>query len=211
MWGPVCRAIALLLAPHAEVVLRDTGNGRILGIWNPITSHDPAHLVPPRQLENLVSTKKDVYGPRMEMSSDGRRLSSVSAVLRNTRNDPSAVLCINLDRTPLEQAVAVLSAFGAPHPQCQVPSFEPDWPGRIHNTVSSYVRETGRSVERLTRQDRLAVVERLNEARVFTVRNATRTVALALRVSRSTVYSLLAELMASSAHLFASGGDEAGA
>ncbi|SDT77267.1 Predicted transcriptional regulator YheO, contains PAS and DNA-binding HTH domains [Streptomyces sp. TLI_053] len=199
VWEPACQAIALLLAPHAEVVLRDLGSGRILGIWNPITSHDRAHLVPPCRLENFLSMGNDVYGPRLELSADGRRLSSVSTILRASRNGPAAVLCINLDRTPLEQAVAVLSTIGAPTPRRQVSSFEPDWSGRIQCTVSSYVRETGRSVERMTRKDRLAVVGRLDEDQVFAVRNAARIVGSTLRVSRSTVYSLLAERRAMSA------------
>ncbi|MER5852692.1 helix-turn-helix domain-containing protein [Streptomyces sp. NPDC002012] len=62
--------------------------------------------------------------------------------------------------------------------------------------IGTYVRETGRSVERMTRQDRLVVLGRLDEARVFAVRRATPAVAGALRVSRSTVYGLLAELRA---------------
>jgi predicted transcriptional regulator YheO len=62
--------------------------------------------------------------------------------------------------------------------------------------IGAYVRETGRPVERLTRQDRLAIIGRLEEAGVFAVRRAAPVVAGALRVSRSTVYGLLAELRA---------------
>ncbi|MER6523154.1 helix-turn-helix domain-containing protein [Streptomyces sp. NPDC001553] len=51
----------------------------------------------------------------------------------------------------------------------------------------------------MTRQDRLAVLRRLDEARVFAVRRATPVVAAALRVSRSTIYGLLAELRTPSA------------
>ncbi|GAA2630471.1 hypothetical protein GCM10010425_31870 [Streptomyces spororaveus] len=46
----------------------------------------------------------------------------------------------------------------------------------------------------MTRQDRLAVLGRLEEARVFAVRRAAPVVAGDLRVSRSTVYGPLAEL-----------------
>ncbi|WP_328793080.1 MULTISPECIES: helix-turn-helix transcriptional regulator [unclassified Streptomyces] len=198
MWGPVCQAVALLLGPYAEVVLHDPETDRVLQIWNPMTTRragDPSLL---GELDALAPSAQDVYGPYPKMLVDGRRLSSVSAVLRDAQDRPSAVLCINLDRTPLEQAAAVLSAFGAPVVQRPEPLFEEDWSERIQHVIGGYVRETGRPVERMTRQDRLAVLSRLDEARVFAVRRATPVVAGALRVSRSTVYGLLAELRAPS-------------
>ncbi|MCX4804658.1 PAS domain-containing protein [Streptomyces sp. NBC_01214] len=194
MWGPVCQAVALLLGPYAEVVLHDPETDQVLQIWNPMTTRragDPSLL---GELDALAQSAQDVYGPYPKMLVDGRRLSSVSAILRDAQDRPSAVLCINLDRTPLEQAAAVLSAFGAPIVQRPEPLFEEDWSERIQHVIGSYVRETGRPVERMTRQDRLAVLGRLDEARVFAVRRATPVVAGALRVSRSTVYGLLAEL-----------------
>ncbi|MER6251908.1 PAS domain-containing protein [Streptomyces sp. NPDC001584] len=199
MWGPVCQAVALLLGPYAEVVLHDPETDRVLQIWNPMTTRragDPSLL---GELDALAPSAQDVYGPYEKMLVDGRRLSSVSAVLRDAQDQPSAVLCINLDRTPLEQAAAVLSAFGAPVVQRPEPLFEEDWSERIQHVIGSYVRETGRPVERMTRQDRLAVLGRLDEARVFAVRRAAPVVAGALRVSRSTVYGLLAELRTPSA------------
>ncbi|MFC5070035.1 helix-turn-helix domain-containing protein [Kitasatospora cinereorecta] len=47
--------------------------------------------------------------------------------------------------------------------------------------MGAYVRECGRPVERLTRADRLAVLARLDEAKIFAVRRATPVVAGALR------------------------------
>ncbi|MFJ6485952.1 MULTISPECIES: helix-turn-helix transcriptional regulator [unclassified Streptomyces] len=199
MWGPVCQAVALLLGPYAEVVLHDPETDRVLEIWNPMTTRRPGDPSLLGELDALAQSAQDVYGPYEKMLVDGRRLSSVSAVLRDAQDRPSAVLCINLDRTPLEQAAAVLSAFGAPIVQRPEPLFEEDWSERIQYVIGSYVRASGRPVERMTRQDRLVVLGRLDEARVFAVRRATPVVAAALQVSRSTVYGLLAELRAPSA------------
>ncbi|WP_331772536.1 PAS domain-containing protein (plasmid) [Embleya sp. NBC_00888] len=198
-WAPVCRAVALLLGPYAEVVLHDPETDRVLEIWNPMTSRragDPSLL---GELDELDPSTQEVYGPYEKLLADGRRLSSVSAILRDDRDRPSAVLCINLDRTPLERAAAVLSAFGAPTVGRPEPLFEQDWSERIQHIVGGHVRETGRPIDRMTRQDRLVVLGRLDEARVFAVRRAAPVVAEALRVSRSTVYGLLAELRAQSA------------
>lgn len=198
-WAPVCQAVALLLGPYAEVVLHDPETDRVLEIWNPMGSRGPGDPSLLGELDELDPSAQDVYGPYEKLIADGRRLSSVSAVLRDAQDRPSAVLCINLDRTPLEQAAAVLSAFGAPAVQRPEPLFEQDWYERIQHVIGSHVRETGRPVERMTRQDRLAILGRMDEVRVFAVRRAVPVVAGALRVSRSTVYGLLAELRAPSA------------
>ncbi|WP_406002815.1 transcriptional regulator [Streptomyces sp. NBC_00829] len=194
MWAPVCQAVALLLGPYAEVVLHDPDTDRVLEIWNPMATRGPGDPSLLGELDELDPSAQDVYGPYEKLLADGRRLSSVSAILRDVQDRPSAVLCINLDRTPLEQAASVLSAFGAPTVQRPEPLFEQDWSERIQHIIGSYVRESGRPVDRLTRQDRLAVLGSLDEARVFAVRRAAPVVAGALRVSRSTVYGLLAEL-----------------
>ncbi|MFC8453664.1 transcriptional regulator [Kitasatospora sp. NPDC057223] len=193
MWAPVCRAVTLLLGPYAEVVLHDPGTDRVLGIWNPMTRRRPGDPSLLGELAALDPAARDVYGPYEKLLADGRRLSSVSAVLRDDAGRASAVLCINLDRTPLEQAAAVLAAFGAPAVPRPEPLFEQDWTERVQQIVGSHVRESGRPVERLGREDRLTVLGRLDEAGVFAVRRAVPVVADALKASRSTVYALLAE------------------
>ncbi|MER6917206.1 PAS domain-containing protein [Streptomyces sp. NPDC000594] len=195
-WEPVARAIALLLGPYAEVVLHDPETDRVLGIWNPTGSRragDPSYL---GELAALDPAGRDVHGPYEKVLADGRRLSSVSAVLRAPDGHPSAVLCVNLDRTPLERAAALLSSFGAPTEHRPEPLFEQDWTERIQHVVGGWVRDHGRPVERFGRADRLAVVRLLDEAGVFAVRRAVPVVAGALGSSRSTVYALLAECRA---------------
>ncbi|MEV4755170.1 PAS domain-containing protein [Micromonospora sp. NPDC049559] len=195
-WAPVCRAVALLLGPYAEVVLHDAAADRVLAIWNPLTRRtagDPSLL---GELDQLEPAARDVFGPYEKLLADGRRLTSVSAVLRDPDGQPSAVLCVNLDRTPLDQAVAVLAGFAAPSTPRPAALFEQDWTERVQRIVGSFVRTRGRPVERLGRADRLAVLAELDQAGIFTVRRAAPVVAQALQVSRSTVYALLAETRA---------------
>ncbi|MEN3586303.1 PAS domain-containing protein [Streptomyces sp. ZYX-F-203] len=193
-WGPAGQAVALLLGPYAEVVLHDPDTDRVLAIWNPMDSRKPGDPSLLGELDELDPAARDVFGPYEKWLANGRRLSSVSAVLRDPDGRAAAVLCVNLDRTPLEQAAAVLSAFGAPTAPRPEPLFDEDWNERVRHIVGTYVRECGRPVERLTRADRLSVVARLDEAKVFAARRAAPAVAAALRVSRSTLYDLLAEL-----------------
>ncbi|MFF2749718.1 transcriptional regulator [Kitasatospora sp. NPDC058048] len=193
-WSPVCRAVALLLGPYAEVVLHDTATDRVLAIWNPMTPRAPGDPSLLGELDGIDPSAPDVYGPYEKLLPDGRRLSSVSAVLRDETGKPTAVLCVNLDRGPLEQAAALLAGFAAPTAPRPEPLFERDWTERINDVVGGYVRDRGRPLERFTREDRLAVLTELDRAGVFAVRRAVPVVATALRISRSTAYSMLAEL-----------------
>ncbi|MGW6918216.1 helix-turn-helix transcriptional regulator [Kitasatospora sp. NPDC054939] len=195
-WAPACQAVALLLGPYAEVVLHDAERDRVLAIWNPMTRRAPGDPSLLGELDALGPSAPDVYGPYEKLLPDGRRLSSVSAVLRGPDGRPAAVLCVNVDRSPLENAAALLAAFAAPTVPRPEPLFEQDWTERVNDLVGGYVRSHGRPLDRLTREDRLAVLQELDTAGVFAVRRAVPVVAHALRVSRSTVYTLLAELKA---------------
>ncbi|WP_030059454.1 helix-turn-helix transcriptional regulator [Streptomyces novaecaesareae] len=193
-FAPACRAVALLLGPYAEVVLHDPTTDRVLAIWNPMTPRAPGDPSLLGELDEIDPSAPDVYGPYEKLLPDGRRLSSVSAVLRDDADRPAAVLCVNLDRGPLEQAAALLAGFAAPTAPRPEPLFERDWTERMNDVIGGHVRAQGRPLERFTREDRLTVLRRLDEAGVFAVRRAVPAVATALRISRSTAYSLLAEL-----------------
>ncbi|MCX9191631.1 hypothetical protein C3Y87_09425 [Carbonactinospora thermoautotrophica] len=192
--GPVCEAVARLLGPHAEVVLHDPQRDAILALWNPISRRRPGDPSLLGELDRVEEVAPGVYGPYEKLLPDGRRLACVSAVVRDEDGKPSAVLCVNLDRTPLDQAAQVLAAFAAPvTPQPQV-LFERDWTERINQVIGAFVRERQRPVEQLTRADRLTLLAELDRLGVFSQRRAVPLVARALRVSRSTVYALLAEV-----------------
>ncbi|MFI9330433.1 transcriptional regulator [Kitasatospora sp. NPDC052868] len=193
-WSPVCQAVALLLGPYAEVVLHDAVRDEVLALWNPMSGRAPGDPSLLGELDGLDPSAPDVYGPYEKLLPDGRRLSSVSAVLRDAEGRPSAVLCVNLDRGPLEHAAALLAGFAAPTAPRPEPLFERDWTERMNDVVGGYVRAHGRPLDRLGREDRLAVLRELDQAGVLAVRRAVPAVATALKVSRSTVYTLLAEL-----------------
>ncbi|SDM87515.1 helix-turn-helix transcriptional regulator [Allokutzneria albata] len=188
-YGPVCAAVAALLSPHAEVVLHDPAEDVVLAVWNPFSGRaagDPSLL---GELDEVEPGTDGVLGPYPKVLADGRALTSVTAILR----DPDAVLCVNLDRGPFEQAAALLSAFAAPVALRPEPLFEHDWFDRVNQAVGSAVRLRG-PVDRWGKSDRVAVLSELDSAGVFAVRRAAPEVARALKVSRSTVYALLAEV-----------------
>jgi predicted transcriptional regulator YheO len=193
-WMPVGEAVARLLSPHAEVVLHDPHADRILAIWNAVSRRVVGDRSLLADLDGLRTAGEDVYGPYSKSLADGRSVSSVSAVLRDGTGRPEAVMCINIDRTVFEDAARILAGFAAPVQRRPQVLFERDWTETVNGLVGSYVRETGTPVDRLVRADRRTLLARLDAAGVFSRQRSIPVVARVLRVSRSTIYQLLAEV-----------------
>lgn len=190
--APVCEAMARLLSPHAEVVLHDPATDSVVAIWNPLsrrTVGDPSLL---GELDELTPVGPDVYGPYPKSLPDGRRLSSVSAVIRDGEGRPEAVLCVNVDRSAFDAAARVLAAFAAPVTVPPESLFADDWTERLNEIVAEFVRDRAITLDGLSKSDRRNLVARLDAAGVFDHRRAVPTVARAIGVSRSAVYQLLA-------------------
>jgi predicted transcriptional regulator YheO len=189
---PAAAAIAALLHPHAEVVVHDVAADRILAVWNAFSGRapgDPALLELPAHDADAA-----VLGPYEKVLADGRRLTSVSAVIPGAAGAPAGLLCVNLDRSPLDGAVELLRAFAAPVAARPPALFERDWREQIALAVDAECRERGLRRDRLTREDRRALVAALDGHGLFATRRAADHAARALGVSRATVYALLKEV-----------------
>jgi D-arginine utilization repressor len=193
-WAPVCEAIARLLSPHGEVVLHDAVTDRILGIWNAFSGRSPGDPSLLGELDALSPAGTDVYGPYPKSLSDGRRLSSVSAVIRDAEGRAEVVLCVNVDRSAFDGAARLLSGFAATTNGRPQLLFELDWTETLNEMVAEFVRDRGTPVERLDKQQRRELLSRLDGAGIFTHRRSVPVVAQALRMSRSAAYQLLAEM-----------------
>ncbi|MDX6259727.1 MAG: D-arginine utilization repressor [Kribbellaceae bacterium] len=192
--APICDAITRLLSPHAEVVLHDPVTDEVIGIWNSFSERavgDPSLL---GELDEQTTTGPDVYGPYPKSLADGRRLSSVSAVLRDAAGKPEVVLCINVDRTAFEEASRMLAAFASPVVGQPRALFEHDWAEALNEIIADHLRRRGTTVDRLTREDRLELLAKLDTAGVLSQRRGVPAVARALRISRSALYQLIAQL-----------------
>jgi D-arginine utilization repressor len=138
-------AIVTLLHPSAEVVLHDFRRDRIAAIWNPISGRkvgDPALL---GQLPDH-SEVDAVVGPYEKIGPNGHRITSVSIYVA----DRTGLICINLDRHPLDQAIRALSSFAAaivPRPQ---ELFEHDWREEMASVVDDDIRSAENTLTALS-------------------------------------------------------------
>jgi predicted transcriptional regulator YheO len=186
-YAPVVEAVVALLHPHAEVVLHDVEPDRIAAIWNSWSGRVPGD----RSLitaEDLPTDGK-VLGPYEKVGTDGHRITSVSVLVENG----AGLLCVNLDRFPLDEAIDALSRFAAavePRPQAL---FERDWREQIALTVDAWCRDQRLARDRLSRTQRLELVRHLDALGLFATRRAAEHLALTLGISRATVYALIKE------------------
>ncbi len=192
---PVCAAVAALLHPHGEVVLHDLASDTIAGIWNPVSGRA---IGDPSLLEELPERwdRVPVQGPYAKVLADGRPVSAVSAVVADADGVARGLLCVNLDRSPLEGAAELLRAFAAPVAPRPPELFRRDWRERIALVVDAECRERGVARERLGRDGRREVVAALDAQGLFATRGAAEHAGRALGVSRATVYALLREARA---------------
>ncbi len=192
----IADAIATLLRPHAEVVIHDIGGDAIFYITNPYSGRevgDPSNLKVNAQSFNL---DEDVIGPYEKTGTNGQRIRSITAVLRDDRGNPSGIICINLDFSILESAMSTLEGFLHPPDVAPRPEilFRNEWRELILLEIRSYLKEQKQTLENLDVQGRKALLERLDEKGLFYARKSVEQVAVHLGMSRATIYKDLNEI-----------------
>lgn len=181
-----------LFHPLAEVAVHDIRRDRIVAIWNPLSERKVGDR---SLLDELPEYPEDarVIGPYPKVLADGRAITSVSVVLNNAKGAKRALLCINFDRSPLDGTIELLTRFAAPVRERPPELFDRDWREQIVLLVDDQCRARGLRRDRLTREQRLALVRLMDERGLFSTRNAAAHAAHSLGVSRTTIYALLKE------------------
>lgn len=187
----VCEAVARLFAPYVEVVLHDVGTEKVVHVANNFSRRKLGAASLLHQLD--IKPSDHVLGPYTKTAWDGRRIKSISVVIRDVHAAPVGVLCLNVDTSEFESVRRVMDALLAlPHGHQQPEAlFRDDWDERIHAFIVNWTTERGKSIDRLTRPERRALVEALNASSAFEAPNAAAYVADILRLSRATIYNYL--------------------
>ena len=187
---PLCDAIALLLQPQAEVVLHDLATETVAHIANPFSHRE----VGEPSLLHEIDFRPDValIGPYEKVNFDGRRLKSVSAVLREDGR-AVGVICINLDVTHLQSAIELLTALTRVPPGAGQPAvlFQEDWHERINQYVHAWTARNGVVITDLSRAQKLQLVGELAADGAFGGKHAAAYVSRVLQMSRASVYNYL--------------------
>ncbi len=197
-YSHIAKAVETLLYPYAEIALHDLATNRIVAIFNPFSQRKAGDdsLLDTEDLQEIRKAKPlDVLGPYEKVNWDGRPLKSISAVLRNEKEKPIGLLCINIDVSHFQNWQKTIESFLRPVNLIAQPRvlFEDDWQERINQFVHSTLREKGKNFHNLSRLDKQELITLLEQEGAFNGKNAASYIGNLLGVSRATVYKVLSK------------------
>jgi D-arginine utilization repressor len=188
---PICDAIAALMAPKAEVVLHDLKLDRIHYIANCFSKRQ----IGDGSLNDLkgLSMAALVIGPYGKQNWNGRQLKSISAVLKDKKDNPIGLFCVNYDiegyAEMLEQITSLVAFPTLLNESAAI--FSSDWRERINQLLAKFTKERNITLAGLTNKSMGELIAFLDEDGAFEIRNATKYLAEVLNVSRATIYNRL--------------------
>ncbi len=194
VFTPICRAIAALLPGQVEVVLHDLTTNRIIHIENGFSPRKAGD----DSLTDITSYQSelqpdDTIGPYLKSNSDGARLRTVSALLRNEQGEPTGLLCLNLRLKELEIARDILAAFTDLETDNPSTMVRNDWRETANKIIATCLKELKITANQIRRPERLFIVTHLLQADIFSARNSSDYVSEALGISRAGLYDLIKE------------------
>ena len=192
---PVADAIATLFRPHVEVVIHDLSSLKVAYIANSISKRRIGDSSVADQVSE-ESLAQAVIGPYRKVNKDGRNLRSVTAVIRDADQQPTAMMCINFDVSTLERirdevsALAFLPESLEPH----APFFHDNWRQALDRLMQEVEREEGIPVKSFNTSLRFALIEKISDSGFLSMRNAPPVVAERVGISRAALYKYLKEI-----------------
>lgn len=192
-YKPIAEAISLLLYPHAEVIIHNLNSGCIEAIFNNLSKRAVGDASLLDEIDNLAEVQ-EVFPPYFKTNWDGRKMKSVTAVLRNPRRKPIGLLCINLDISKWEEMHRFIQDLIQPTTDMPDFLFKNDWREKINLYVSSYLKQHALRLESLDKAEKKKLLLSLYQEGGFDTKNAASYAAEVLQISRATVYNYLKEM-----------------
>ena len=194
----VADALAQQFAPFCEVVIHDLArpDNSIIHISGDVTGRHIGGPMTDFVLGLLEQEKQpdDVVG-YIAHARDGKTLKSSTIFIRDEKEEPIGVFCVNFDVTPLLAADRELTKLAQANTSMEVDkSFSADVPNLLQEMIQKSVHrilKCNSLIElngNVTTEERRAVVADLDAQGAFRIRKATSIVADIFSVSRYTIY-----------------------
>lgn len=193
---PIVAGIAATFGRQCEVVLHDFRDPEhsIVAIQGHVTHRHVGGSV--SQLGLSLIAQGDAAQTQYNYSTrtpSGRVLKSTTIPLRDPGGRVFGALCINLDITDLRLLGGVIGELTGAATEPRPVSFVDDIGQVIRALINEEEITVGCSLDRMTKQDRLAILQALDQRGVFALQRSVPQVAEYLMISRATVYSYLEE------------------
>jgi len=192
--GSVLRA---LLGRSCEVVIHDTTDleNSIVWIEGDVTGRSVGGVMSDLGLERLRQGKLHPLFNYTTHTESGKRLRSASIWLRDADGEIFGAFCINVDVTPI---TAIREFVRELAPDESRPDLGDEFAADLGDMIDMMIAECeyrlGCGADKMSKDQRIAVVRFLDERGCFQVRNSAPIVASRLGVSRKTIYNYLREI-----------------
>lgn len=196
---PMVKFLAHILGEHCEIVLHDLQNkdSSILAIENGYLSGRSVGGAATDFILQTVHTesyKNRDFESRYIAKTYNKTFLSSSYFIKDDKGEIVGTLCVNIDSMPFQNAVELLNQF---LPKQSSGRNEPveQLLGDTKEIVQAMVEQVAGRLrvprERMSVQEKMAVVKELSERGAFQLRGATGEISNALGVSEPTVYRYL--------------------
>lgn len=198
---PLVDFIADILGQNCEVVLHDVINpeSSIIAIRNNHVSGriagGPMTDLGLKLLKERAYIEKDFITNYPSSTKDGKILRSSTLFLKDDDGNLIGMLCVNVDVT---QAVAMkdflesyISGGEKRFASHETEHFATSIEELVHSTIKKTISDAGIPPERMTPEEKMAVVQSLSGKGIFMLKGAVSLVADMLSVSENTVYRYL--------------------
>lgn len=143
--------------------------------------------------ENFITNYKGVTG--------GKILRSSTLFIKDDKDNLIGMLCVNVDITKyisMSKELESLAYFGLDENLLEKPKMIADFPKSvkemINASLSSYISSNGYDWQRLNKEEKLDVIQKLNDKGIFNLRGGISEVSEALKISEPTIYRYLYEV-----------------
>lgn len=199
---PILRGITETFGRDCEAVLHDFRDPEhsIVAIEGEVTHRHPGGSVTQIGLALIAEgdAARDQFN-YITRTPGGRVLKSSTIVLRDPDNRVFGALCINFDITDLRLLASTIGELTGAAVEPRPVAFADDIGQVIRAVIDEEEVALGRSIDRLTKPERLAIFRALDRRGVFSLQRAVPHVAEYLRISRATAYSYLEEMRSAEA------------
>lgn len=194
---PVLRSITETVGRHCEAVLHDFRDPAhsIVAIEGQVTDRHIGGSVTQLGLSLIAQgdAAQDQYN-YFTRTPSGRVLKSTTIALRDPAGHVFGALCINFDITDLRLLAGAIGELTGSAAEPRPVTFVDDIGQVIRAIIDEEEVVVGRSIDRMTKQDRLAIFRALDRRGVFSMQRSVPQVAEHLMISRATAYSYLEEI-----------------
>lgn len=190
---PFIQAVVELFHPFVEGALHDLNTGVVAALFNNMSGRKVGEATPFKELNIPTDHFPDHFPPYYKTSSDGRKWKCISITVRDEKDQPVGLICLNLDVTLFQGLESQLSALLHLNEVRDNPieMFKNHWQEEIHSQIDQFLKEQKLTLNRLNRTQKKELVGYLYQKGVFYIKNAAPFVADLLGISRATVYNYM--------------------